>query len=302
MREKNKLRDAIKNLYKPYRYTINGNTTILETTSGKFIAKEKTDVDIKGIYNYLLSRNFDNFPALVDGDRTPLNVFEYVESIPTPREQKAVDLINVVATLHNKTTYHKEVSEDKYKEIYENITNNLVYLEEFYNNLFSKITTQVYMSPSNYLLIRNSTMILSAIDFCKRELDIWYKLVKEKKKQRVAVIHNNLASDHLIKGMRDYLVSWDKSKIDSPVMDLINFYKNDYYELDFETLFDQYLQGFPLLEDEQKLFFIVLSIPPEIEDATSEFRWAMNTQKCLDYVYKTESLIRPYYTTQKEEE
>ena len=45
--------EILKNIYKPYRYTLKGNVTVLETMNGDFIVKKKTN-DIKAIYNYLI--------------------------------------------------------------------------------------------------------------------------------------------------------------------------------------------------------------------------------------------------------
>lgn len=292
--------DVIKEIYKPYRITKKGKTTILDTTSGKFITKEKGNKNIRELYNYLLSRGFDSFPKLIDGDRDEYDVFEYIDETPTPKEQKSGDLINIISNLHAKTTYHKEVSEDKYKSIYEDVSNNIVYLENYYTEVFSKINTEVYMAPSSYLLIRNSTKIMAALDFCKRELDVWYKLVAEKKKQRVAVVHNNLSTEHLIESEREYLVSWDKSTVDSPILDVVNYYKNDFHEVDFEVLIESYLNKYPLDEDELKLLFIIISIPQEIDLVENEFTNTITVKKSLDYLYKTEKLIGPYYTKDTE--
>lgn len=115
----NKL-ESIKSLYKPYRYTIKGKATILETTSGDFIIKPKKK-DLVELYNYLTSRGFDAFPKIIDASRQEVNVFEYIDDLRMPKEQKCDDLIDVIASLHNKTSYFKEVSEDAYKAIYEDI-------------------------------------------------------------------------------------------------------------------------------------------------------------------------------------
>ena len=82
----NRSLDILKAIYKPYRYTIKGKATILETTSGDFLIKEKNK-DLNELYNYLISRGFDNFPKLIDSSRKDINVFEYVESITMPKEQ-----------------------------------------------------------------------------------------------------------------------------------------------------------------------------------------------------------------------
>ena len=36
-------------------------------------------------------------------------MYEYIEDVNTPEEQKAIDLVSMMSLLHNKTTYYKEV-------------------------------------------------------------------------------------------------------------------------------------------------------------------------------------------------
>lgn len=294
--------EIIKKIYKPYRYTKKGKTTIIETTEGKFIVKEKSDNNIKELQNYLISRNFDNFPKIIDESRSELNIYEYVDEIHTPNEQKMLDLVDVVSNLHNKTTYFKETSEDKYKSIYEDIDNNINYLNNYYESLFSLINKETYMSPSHYILMRNYSEIMAALSFSKRELDLWLELVTDSKKQRVSVIHNNLKVEHLIKGSKDYLISWENSRVDTPILDLINLYDNEYMDYDFEEVFNRYLRKYELNQDEKKLLFIILSIPKKVELSNNEFINTKNCSNVMDYIFKTESLIRPYYSEKKEEE
>lgn len=294
--------DVLKKVYKPIRVTLKKNTTILETTEGKFLVKEKKNKDLQKTFAYLKSRNFDNFPNLIDDNRTDLNVFEYVEDIEMPREQKGIDMVDIVSSLHNKSTYYKPVSEDKYKEIYENIKNNIMYLKNYYNELMNNIEEEVYMSPSHYLLIRNSSKIFASLDFSLAELDKWYDLVKIKNKERVALIHNNLSTEHYLRNNKGYLISWENSKVDTPVLDLVTFYKNDYFNIDFETILEKYLQKNPLSEEEKKLFFILISIIDEVKFDNNEFIAVKNVRECLDYLFITENLVRPYYSIKKEEE
>lgn len=293
--------DILKQVYKPLRVTLKGKTTILETTSGKFLVKDKNDKDLKRVFNYLKSRNFDNFPKLVDDNRVDLNVYEYIDDVDMPKEQKGLDMVDVISLLHSKTTYYKTVSEDKYKEIYENILNNITYLTNYYNKLFTKIDEEIYMSPSSYLLIRNSAKIMASLDFAKEQLDKWYEQAKTKNKQRVALIHNKLSTDHFIRGDKGYLISWENAKIDTPVLDLVTFYKNEYFNIDFETILEKYLQKSPLQEDEKQLFFILISLIPEVKMGDNEFLNCKNVRVALDYLYISENLIRPYYTVKEEE-
>lgn len=283
--------EALKREFKPYRLTKKKKVTIMDSTSGTFVIKEKTG-HIKETYEYLLSRNFDYFPELKTNNREDVNVFEYIQDFTTPREQKAIDLIDLVSLLHNKTTYFKEVTQDKYQEIYENLKDNILYTKNYYNFLYDKLIEEVYPSPSHYLLMRNIYKIFGALDYCFKEIDDWYTKIGEEQKIRVALIHNNLELDHFIKNYKGYLISWEKAKIDSPVLDLIGLYEREWMNLNFEPIIERYFRNYPLNEYERKLFFIVISIPPIINLEGKEFNITKEISKKLDYVFKTEVLVK----------
>lgn len=296
----NRSLEILKSIYKPYRYTLKGKATLLETTSGDFIIKPKKK-DINELYNYLISRGFDNFPKLIDASRVDVNVFEYVESIRMPKEQMCDDIIDLIASLHNKTSYFKEVSEDTYKAIYEDIKSNISYLKNYYDTMFEIGFTAIYPSPSNYQFLRNFSKLNAALDFCSKELDEWYELIKGETKTRVAVVHNNLSLDHYLKGNKEVLISWDDYMIDTPIIDLVKLYKNSYLTVNFSEVLERYLYKFPLLEYEKKLLFILITLPPEFKKCDSELLQCRENSRVIDYVFKTEDLIRPYYSDNTEE-
>ena len=296
----NKSIDEIKQFYKPYKFTYKGKVIIINTQDGNYVVKERKN-NINELYEYLKSRNFDNFVNIIDDSRSSIDVYEYIDDINYPKEQRANDLVNLVASLHNKTSYYKDVTEDNYKEIYDNIKNNLGYYSYKYEEYFDSFFKEIYLSPSKYLFMRNYSKINANISFCKKELDNWYDLVKDLKKSRVSVIHNNLSLDHFLKSDKGYLISWDKSKIDTPILDLVTFYKKEYLNLNFENLLKNYLNSFNLNEEELKLFLILISLPPEIMFDKDEFNSCINLRKQLDYIYKTENLIRPYYSKDEKE-
>lgn len=293
----NRSLEILKDIYKPYRYTFKGKVTILETTSGTIVVKPKKN-NIREVYQYLSSRNFLHFPKLLDDSRDEVYVFPYIEEITCPKEQKAQDLIALVSSLHQQTTFFKTVSQDTYQEIYEAIESNILFLKNYYESLFLMYFEEVYMSPSHYSFMRNSSKILSSLDFAQRELDLWFDLVKNEKKQRVSYIHNNLALEHFLKSDDDYFISWDESKIDSPVLDLVRFYQKEYFDIDFASLFQKYQERYPWNEAEKKLFFILISLPQKITFSEDEMQNCHHLRECLDYVYKTEELIRPYYAVE----
>ena len=106
--------------------------------------------------------------------------------------------------------------------------------------------------------------------------------------------------DHYLKSDQDYLISWEKSKIDSPVLDLVHFYQKEYFDVEFQTLFQKYQEKFPWNSEEKKLFFILISLPKKMDFSGSEFQNCKNVRDSLDYLFKTESLVRPYYTIEEQ--
>ena len=288
--------ESIKSKLRPYKFTYKGKSVILESTSGNYVIKN-CNQNLKDLSTYLDSRNFFNHPSIIDSKDNNY-LFSYLDDITIPKEQKLNDLIGLIADLHRKTVYFKEVSEDKFQSVYENIKNNILYLKEYYNSLFDNGFNEVYPSPSTYLFLCNYTKINSALIFCESELDNWYQLVKDNKTQRVCLLHNNLQLEHLLK---NNLISWDNYMIDSPILDIINLYKNEYYKTDFSPLLSKYLSIFELLEEEKKLLFIMLSLPWSLNLDKNEIENCKNINNLIDYIYKTEDLIRPYYTEKQKE-
>ena len=253
------------------------------------------------VFSYLDARNFNYYPSnKVLSDKYIL--YEYLKDYNISDDERAIELINLVSLLHSKTTRYNSVSIDDYKKIYEDIDNKIDKLYSYYSDLNELIEQEIYMSPSNYLLVRNISKIYSSLNYCKNELDNWYELVKDNKKERVALIHNNLSLDHLIRNENSYLISWDKSKFDNPIYDLYNFYKSNYEKVEFSSLLELYQKRYPLKQNELKLFFILISLPDKIEFTNNDFNNCKLVDKMLDYLYKTDSIISPYYPKNEEEE
>jgi len=283
----------------PRKYKKNKKTTYIETENGKYIIKKKNNKN-KYIYDYLKSRNFDYIPKIIN-ENEEYEITTYIEEYNIPKEQKMIDLINLVSLLHNKTTHFKEITEDNYKEIYEDINNNIEHLHSYYEDLITMIETKVYMSPCEYLIARNITKIFETLYFSKKELDNWYDLVKEKTKQRLVVLHNNLELEHFLTNEKKYLISWDKSKIGMPLFDIYKLYKKHALEFEFSEIIKLYEKNYPLLEEEKRLLFILISIPQKLELNKSEYENTKEAGKLMDYLYKTEKLISPYYSDKRPE-
>lgn len=281
------------------RLSYKNSVKIIEDEESKYVLK-KSNRNLEELFMYLRSRNFTSFPDILKNDRGSYE-FPYIDSVIEPKEQKLVDIINTMAELHTKTSFYKEVGHDKFSEIYENLKENILYIEGYYNDLITLIENEVYMSPSNYLIARNFSKINSAIIFCKKELESWYKLVKDNTKERVCVVHNNLKDEHLLKNDKNYFISWDKYLIDTPVLDLYRFFQNEKNADNFDELLALYEKKYKLKEEERKLLFIILSIPPKFIFEKDEITNTFNVRLFIDYLYKTSNLIAPYYLVDSED-
>ena len=272
------------------KITILSNAKIVDD---KIVVKERKNDDIDKTYSYLKSRSFDYFPepiAMLD----KYELYPYIDSGYEHKEQKAMDLMYLLSLLHSKTTFYREVDIDRNKEIYENIVNDLDYLNNYYSDLITSIEKEVYMAPSSYLIARNINIIFESIYYSRNMIESWYKKIENNKNERVVNIHNNITLDHYIKSEKPYLISWNKSRIDSPIYDLLSFYKNHYLELDFDDLFNYYESSYPLKEEEKLLLFSYMSIPDKIELENDEYRMCIKINKMIDYLYKTSNLIMNY--------
>ena len=238
--------ELLANIYKPYKISYKGSTKIFKCTSGNYVIKNKKDKDIKELYSYLNSRNFTYYPKLIEDNRSDINVFEYIEDYSIDDEQKLNDLLNLVSLLHNKTSYYKEITNDKIKSIYEELLGRVEYIEDYFNKLIFDVEDNVFMSPSSNMLLINSTKVFDSLTFIKKEIDKWYQISIDKNKMRVCLLHNNL-------------------------------------------------EKFQLNDSEMELLYIMLALPDELILTNDELKNVKNTRIFLDYIYKTENLIKNIY-------
>lgn len=273
---------------KPNRYIKQGKALVVDTSKGKYVLKEGNRD--RNIYEYLKSRNFNYFPRIINDINDDYEITEYQKEIEMPEEQKLLDMIELVSLLHLKTSYYKEIDNDEYKKIYEDLLNNIEYLYSYYIDTINLIESKVYMSPSEYLLARNITKIFNSLNDLNIEIKEWYKLVENKKKERLVVLHNNLELNHFIRNDNSFLISWNKAKIDMPIFDLYKFYlKNS--DCDFLDLLKVYEENYPLLEDERKLLFILIKMPSLIDSNENEYINTFNIRKMINSILRGEELL-----------
>ncbi len=274
------------------KITIKNNVRIIENEEKKFVIKKRNS-NLTNLFKYLKSRSFNYFPEIVYQTEN-YDIYEYIKDVEIEPQERANDIIRLVSLLHNKTTFHKEIDDDTYKELYETINNRIDYLYHYYNDIAEIIEKEEYMSPSNYYFIRNITKILKALDYAKYHIEKWYSIIEEKKRIRIVNIHNNLKLEHYLLSERPYLISWRLSKKDLPIFDLLKLYQEYYNELDFCELLKNYEKNYPLLPEEKTLLFVLISIPEKIEFNENEYNMCKKIDKFYNYITATEKLINDY--------
>ena len=279
-----------RNDIRAHSYKKEGNVVIADTNIGKVVIKKNKNKDY--IYNYLNDRNFNYYPKILSEEDYIIS--KYVEDSDIPKEQKIMDLVDLVSLMHSKTTHYKSISEDEFKKIYEDLSNNFEYLKEYYTDIISIIDEKVFMSPSEYLLARNINAIFKSIEIGKEYVDNWLETINGLDKMRMTIVHNNLDLSHYIRGDNNYLISWDKSKIDIPVFDLYNLYNNHFSDFDFVELLKRYEHVYPLKKYEKELFFILITMPDKIEFNDSEFNMCIKIGNEIDKLYKSNKVIEEY--------
>ena len=253
------------------------------------VIKKKNDRLLE-LYDYLNDRGFDNYPEVINVDENNIES-KYIEEKKVYELYDGEELMKTAALLHNKTMELKSVSKNKYREIYDKIRSNIEYMKKYYELMINSIEEEEYMSPSHYLFARNYSIIDSSIKYATISLKRWFKEVSNKSNEKVCVIHNNLSSNHHIKGDKNYLISFDNYLVDTPVLDLYKFYKNEGFKLNFIKLLNIYEQTNKLENDEKLLLNILISIPPKIEEVNDEYLNCIIIKKVYNYIYTSMNIV-----------
>lgn len=242
----------------PKKIKIKNKIRIIEDEHNKFVLKENKKRK-EDIYKYLESRNFNNFPRVFTTEQDNYDVLEYINEVNILEEQKLTDMIYLLTILHTKTTFYKEVDLDEIKKIYEDQVNYLNYLSSYYNDINSVIENETYMSPNNYLLIRNITSIYTIINIGYEYINKWYDEVNTRKTLRYTLNHNNLKSSHLLEDNNNiYFINWKYSDFGFNVNDLYNLYLNNYENIELDTIINLYDSKYKL--ENYEYYYLIASL------------------------------------------
>lgn len=258
----------------------------IKVIDDEYVLKKKKK-DINYLYQRLESNDFYNFPELIDEDDN-FYKYKFIEEI---RKVNIEDTLELLGTLHSKTSEKKLINKERYDEVYLKLNENLLYLKKYYEDFVSKIEVKDYCSPSEYLFIRNVSKLLGTLKFCETEISKWKKLIENKNYERVSVIHNNPSLKHSLVGKEKVLLNFDDYKIDSPVIDLYKFYKNEGFNIGILNKLSVYERYYKFDEEEHSLFKILVTLPRKIILNKTEFENVKNVQNFVENLYKIEEFV-----------
>lgn len=274
----------LKEIIKKYGFAVNkykrvGNLHILYTDKGNFCLKKKKRQDIADIISYLKAKHFNNVLEFLSDENDEFEVTRYISEVPLLNEDKAMEAIYLISMLHNKTTFYKSISLDEVKCFYEQKVDEITNLKSYFDNLCYIFDENLFMSPSQYLFVRNITILYNALDYSKYYIDKWYNIMKNKTTKRVVMNHNNLELSHVISSDNTYFINWNEASIDVPIMDLYKFFRNNFLLIDICSLFQVYTSKYQLFKEEYYLLFSLLLIPLNFEFLDCEIE---NTKMVYD--------------------
>lgn len=294
-----------KDFIKKYGLQVRGYEKIrgvvkITTPKASYIVKKRCN---NSCYSYLRSRNFPYIPQIYNTyNDDNYDLVEYIPSIEVSSSEKIKDLIEMVSLLHTKTTSYRKISLDDVKIIYDDIKKELSNSKAFYEDYFSIVRSEIFMSPDHYLFARNSSKLKSLFLFCDEALEDWYEMMKNEKKQRVCFVHHNLSLEHFLENENRYLISWGKANWDIPIYDLVDLYRKYYKLFDFGELLLLYENRYPFLNSERSLFFLLISIPKIIYISDNTYLNTIEVKKFFEYIEKTDELLSPYYANKQKKE
>lgn len=275
------------------------NLKIITKDNRKICIKKNKNKNIIDKYNYLKSKDFRNFiDTKIIGD---YEVRDYIDEIPLSYPDKLNELIYLITLLHIKTTHYKNMPLSKIKEIYENGIDNIIEVKNYYENLCDRYDTYLFLKPSLFLLIRNISLILISLDNSRLFLDKWYKIMKDKRRKRVVMNHNNLKITNMIVSDCNYLINWDNSSINSPVYDLLSLFKNNFNEIDMTDIYDVYRSKYSLYEEEKYYLYFKLLTIEKLKLNNTELMNTREVRNLLFYLNRVNEFLNNNIENKKSE-
>ena len=269
------------------RVELFSNYALVYSEDGIFLIK-KNNVDVKKIFNYFKSINFDYFifPTIVKDN---YEIYKYYPEYLFDKYGKAKELINVLIELHTKSFSYTEYSDVEKANIYNIYKEKIDNCFTYYLNLQDSIEEMNIIMPSYYLILNNISKFYKLLRFAKYYLEEFYN--DDNNHYREAFLVENTSLSNFWFSEKKNFIDLDESKRDLLIFDFVNFYNENYNDIDIISLFNYYNSKVQLNSLELNLFFMFISIPTIIEFTNSDFANVLKVRDAICYVDKALNFI-----------
>lgn len=259
---------------------------------------KEIDYDIQKIYNYFQIIDFSYFAPLINSYQDSFLLCHYSKDGLLEKQKKGEKLIQVLSSLHNKSSISKNYEKNEKKKVYDHFFSIINRSTKYYLDLQDYIEEFDFPPPAYYLLIKNISKIHRLLHFSLDQLDNWYQS-NDSSYCEVFLIEN-VCFDNFYCDEESYFYDYGFGKRGMAIYDLVSFYKKECFNLDMNSLFLLYNKSFQLQDGDISLFYSLISIPDKLQLKKESYQDTVRVRELVDYVDLTEKFLSEEYKKNQE--
>lgn len=248
----------------PIKYTLVDNNKIITYPDKTIFIKMRSSYNIEEVYKYLDDHAVNNYLKPVEVTDKEL-IFPYFEKTSLTDDEISKRLVLNLTIWQNKTTTYQKLNLDEVKNFYESTKKEINYLFSYYRDIVLQLETKVYYLPTEYLFLRNSSIINRQLKVAADLLEEWYETVKNKERERLAYCHGKCELAHFLPIDDGYFISLEQAHLGRVSDDIENLFRKNFSSIDLVTTYNLYQRKYPYTLDEKLFLFVKLAIPPKID-------------------------------------
>ena len=272
------------------KYSYQKDIRFLQLPDQKVVVKPKKRYDLETVYRYLQDHHVTSYVSPLAIEKNEV-LFPYCEDALLTADEKAKKMLYTLSIWQNKTTTHQRLDIDEVKARYEMYRKKIADTNLYYHNLQDMIETKVYMSPSEYLLVRNSSLIYAALAYSQQALEEWYQRIQQKKSKRQVYCHGKCELSHFLGSDNGYFISLENAHLGDVWEDFTCFYRQDFQQVDMISSFHFYQHKYPFTKEEQLALYVELSLPEIIDIYPSSLQKCQQLTKFIEYLMRTSEFL-----------
>lgn len=248
----------------PIKYTLVDNNKIITYPDKTIFIKKRSSYNIEEVYKYLDDHAVNNYLKPVEVTDKEL-IFPYFEKTSLKDDEISKRLVLNLTIWQNKTTTYQKLNLDEVKNFYESTKKEINYLFSYYRDILLQLETKVYYLPTEYLFLRNSSIINRQLKVAADLLEEWYETVKNKERERLVYCHGKCELAHFLPIDDGYFISLEQAHLGRVSDDIENLFRKNFSSIDLVTTYNLYQRKYPYTLDEKLFLFVKLAIPPKID-------------------------------------